>query len=156
MLKQVTVDAIPKRNKTVSLDGKYNVIFKMQNDYFFEGEFICETISFGYCYPSSQLTLRLGRKILQKRATDYFDALCHIREDLEKQNIYPCCFGACENVYPSGLVRGMYNGLKAYKLEFGQPAKTLVNIFEHDKNFEPTTVADQKKFYQDYCNSFSW
>jgi len=155
MLNQVSVNTVSKK-KTVFLEGKYNVIFKMPNDYFFEGEFSCETVSIGYCYPSSRLTLKLGEKIFQKTASDYFESLCLIRENLEKENIYPCCLGACKNVYPSGMSRGMGNGLTAYKLEFGEQTKMLVNIFDHDKNFEPATVVEQKKFYEDYCNSFSW
>ena len=75
---------------------------------------------------------------------------------MEKENIYPCCYGASVNVYPYKLTRGMYNGLKAYKLEFGVSAKTLIHIFAHDQDFKPATVAEQRKFYEDYCNSFSW
>ena len=156
MYGQVSVNTLPQKKKTILFEGKYNVIFKMPNDYFFEGEFICETVSHGFCYPSSRLTLRLGKKTFQKTANDYFEALCQIREELEKGKIFPCCYGACKNVFPYGLTRGMGNGLKAYKLEFGEQAKVLVNIFAHDKNFEPATVADQKKYYEDYCNSFIW
>jgi hypothetical protein len=156
MIHQVSADSVRNKKKTVFLEGKYNVIFKMPNNYFFEGEFICEMVSIGFCYPTSQLTLTLGKKIFKKTASDYFEALCRIRQELEKQDIYPCCLGACKNVYPSGFSRGMGNGLNAYQLEFGKQAKTLVHIFSYDQNVEPVTVAEQKKFYEDYCNSFSW
>lgn len=156
MINQISINDVHKSKKTVLLDGSFNVIFKMSDNNFFEGEFICETVSYSFCYPSSHLTLQLGEKTFQKSARDYFEALCKMREDLEQQQIYPCCYGACKNVYPIGLVRGMGNGLKAYNLEFGEQAKKLVNIFAGNKDIEPVTVAEQKKFYEDYCNSFSW
>ncbi len=64
-------------------------------------------------YPGGELTAE---------ASDYFQAMCRIRLDLEKAGWRPVCYGASRNVYPSGMCRDMGRGLKAYRCQLGQPA----------------------------------
>lgn len=67
---------------------------------------------------------------IERRATDYFQALADIRLCLVEDGLIPSCYGASLNVYPSGMAREMGQGLKAYKLEVSRQAKSadLVDV----------------------------
>jgi hypothetical protein len=91
-----------------------------------------------------------GRSI-QASATDYFEALCEIRKQLESENLIPFCYGASLNVYPSGMCRDMGSGLKAYKFKLGQKPtlSDLVNIFDSGFDVIPSYVSKQKEYFQE-------
>jgi hypothetical protein len=92
---------------------------------------------------------------IHAEADDFFDALCQIRLELEKEKLIPFCYGASLNVYPSGMARDMGAGKRAYKLKIGEPAttKNLVNIFAEGPDIIPVFVAVQKNFFKDWCDS---
>ena len=63
-------------------------------------------------------------------STDYFEAFVEIRRKLSKRKIFPLCYAASRNVWPSGMARDLAQGLAAYKLKMGVHGEELVNIFE--------------------------
>jgi hypothetical protein len=74
---------------------------------------------------------------------DFFEALMQLRQELEKAGALLCCFGASEDVHPSGMQRSMGPAMLAYKTRMGCPAtrQDVVNIFEADETVIPSTVA---------------
>lgn len=90
------------------------------------------------------------------RGEDYFSAFAAVRRQLEPLNIRVLCYGACRNVYPSGLLRDMAAGLKAYKLSLGQKPdqSDIVGIFDQGPEMDIASVDDQRRFYDQWLNSF--
>ena len=88
-------------------------------------------------------------------ASDYFEALCQIRLQLEAQQIQLLCYGASKNVYPSGMARDMGQGLRAYKLIMGKHATMadLVDIFATGTDIQPVTVEEQRRFYETWLTN---
>ena len=86
---------------------------------------------------------------------DYFEALVAIRRQLERSGILMCVYGASKNVWPSGMARSMGLGLKGYKMIKGKQAlkQDLVSIFESGPDVEPSTVAEQEKFRDEWFGS---
>jgi hypothetical protein len=86
---------------------------------------------------------------------DFFEALKQLRLDLEKTGALLHCFGASENVYPSGMQRSMGPAVLAYKMRIGSPAlrQDIVNIFEADETVVPSTVEQQERFHRSWINS---
>ena len=82
-------------------------------------------------------------------ASDFFQALCGIRDQLAAHGFFPLCYGASRNVYPSGMLRDMAEGISAYRLTIGKAVsiEDLVNIFETGPDLEVSTVAAQKAFW---------
>ncbi|OGV55836.1 MAG: hypothetical protein A2X49_11570 [Lentisphaerae bacterium GWF2_52_8] len=77
-----------------------------------------------------------------------------MRGRLAKRNIFPLCYGASRNIWPSAVGRGMGQGLKAYKLQgFGIPAKEIVNIFSTGPDIEPVPPEEQRIFAKEWLNS---
>ena len=84
------------------------------------------------------------------QADDFFESLCKVRNRLEALGLRPHCYGASENVYPSGMARDMGGGLRAYKLVIGKHAKTedLVGIFDSGDDVRPVSVEQQRTFWK--------
>jgi hypothetical protein len=90
--------------------------------------------------------------VIEAEESDYFEAFCQIRLELEKEGIIPFCYGASLNVYPSGMGRDMGAGLKAYKMEMGRHAriKDLVEIFGVGPDIKPASVQSQREFWEEW------
>lgn len=90
-----------------------------------------------------------------KSAEGVFDALTIIRNKLRPLGYIPKCYGACLNVFPSGMVRSMGMGEKAYMLTLGKPAlsKDLVNVLEFVDGEQYATVEEQEQFYEQWFDS---
>lgn len=88
---------------------------------------------------------------------DYFDALVALRKQLEAERTFIRVNGACRDVWPSGMSRSMGGGIKAYRMRLGSPARMadLVAIFECSAEAEPTTIAEQEKFRDQWFASLS-
>jgi hypothetical protein len=88
--------------------------------------------------------------------TDFFEALCRVRERLELLGLVPLCYGASRNVFPSGMARDMGDGLKAYRLDLGVPKSIngMVEIFDTGPDVDPVPVAVQRQFYDAFLNAF--
>lgn len=100
------------------------------------------------------LKLEFEDQCIIKAADDYFEAMCEIRRELEKNNLKLNCYGASKNVYPSGMCRDMGMGLKAYKMRLGIHVRMsdLVIIFETGPDVEPATVEEQHNFFQQWAS----
>jgi hypothetical protein len=102
------------------------------------------------------LSFNYRSKVVEATAPDFFEAFCHIRLELQKENLIPFCYGASLNVYPSGMARDMGGGIRAYKLVKGKQAKMadLVDIFTEGPDIVPAYVSRQKEFFEHWINSF--
>jgi hypothetical protein len=102
------------------------------------------------------LKLNFGNTSIIRAASDYFEAMCEIRRELEKQSVVLECYGASKNVYPSGMSRSMGMAMKAYKMRIGEPARMsdLVDIFETGPDVEPATVDEQQRFFELWAAHF--
>ena len=91
---------------------------------------------------------------LSAASSDYFEALCKVRLQLEVNGLLVATYGGSRNVFPSGMARDMGAGLKAYRLFLGQQGRPeLVGIFETGPGVEPATVAEQRAFFQAWLSS---
>ena len=86
-------------------------------------------------------------------STDYFESFTIIRRRLAKRGIFPLCYAASRNVWPSGMARDMAQGLAAYKLRMGSPAHEMVGIFERGTDVDPVTPEEQKAFSEVWFKS---
>jgi hypothetical protein len=86
---------------------------------------------------------------------DFFDAFCHVRQELEQRGFLPFCYGASRNVYPSGRCRDWFGGLLAYKMTMGQVAllEDLVGIFNMGDDVDPATVKEQEEYHRAWLSS---
>lgn len=96
-------------------------------------------------------------KVVEGMASDYFEALCFVRLELEKEGLIPFCYGASLNVFPSPMARQMGNGRSAYRLEMGKPAakQNLVPIFAQGSDVIPAPVAQQRAYFEDWLGSLN-
>ena len=103
-----------------------------------------------------RISLEQGSEVrVAESEEDFFEALKRLRLDLEKTGALLHCFGASENVYPSGMQKSMGPAILAYKTRIGAPAlsKDIVNIFEADETVVPSTVEQQERFRQKWFDS---
>jgi hypothetical protein len=103
-----------------------------------------------------RISLRQGTEVTTAESEeDFFEALTELRQGLEKTGALLYCFGASENVYPSGMQKSMGPAVLAYKTRIGAPAlrQDIVNIFEADETVAPATVEQQEHFHQKWIDS---
>jgi hypothetical protein len=103
-----------------------------------------------------RLELSFGeRTVVADSDVGYFDALCQLRKTIEGEGFRLMCFGASKGVYPSAMSRSMGVGDKAYRLEMGRAAamKDLVSIFDTDSSVIPTTVAEQRAYFEEWLEN---
>lgn len=109
-----------------------------------EGTFFLQDLGGSY-----KLTLKYEDQSLSATSSDFFDALLQIRKRLEKDELFPFCYGASRNVYPTDVARAMAHGLMAPRWEKGKKwYDNLVFIFHSGPDVEPVTVAEQREFRQ--------
>jgi hypothetical protein len=84
-----------------------------------------------------------------------FDALRKLRLVLERDQILLCCFGASENVYPSGMQVSMGSCNLAYRTQIGKQAlrTDIVSIFDADDSLRPSTVEQQELLHKSWIAS---
>jgi len=92
--------------------------------------------------------LRLVGEGVEESSTgpDYFESFVPIRRRLAKRGIFPLCYAASRDVWPSAMARDMGQGLAAYKLRMGRPGEELVRIFDTGPDVDPVTPEEQKAF----------
>lgn len=102
-----------------------------------------------------RLLCRFRGKELTAIADDFFEALCLIRLQLEKEGLGLLCYGSSLNVYPSRMAREMGAGLKAYKMTMGRRTSMsdLVDIFSDGSDVSPATVSEQREFLEQWVAS---
>jgi hypothetical protein len=96
------------------------------------------------------LELIFAERRWARTSSDYFDALCLIRRDLEEDGWLLSCYGASREVYPSAMARDMGLGRKAYKTQLGRHARSsdLVDILATGPDVQPATVDEQAEFHR--------
>lgn len=109
----------------------------------------------GLSHRVCRIILRFDESEIQASDGDFFDAFCGVREQLEKVELTPLCYGASRNVYPSGMCRDMGDGLKAYRMRIGQRGSSddVVSIFDSGPDVDPVSVKAQKEFYYRWLSS---
>jgi hypothetical protein len=81
---------------------------------------------------------------------DFFSALLDLRTRLERDGVQLLCQGARRDVWPSAMARQMGKGLKAYVCELGKPGTELVEIFEVAPPSACVTVAEQRRYHEQW------
>ncbi len=98
-----------------------------------------------------------GREVF---ATDsnYFAALCRVREQLSEFGLTPQCYRACRNLVLSGMCLDMALGAKGYLARLGQPTQRsdLVSIFAAGPDMDLTSVEEQAEFKREWLRSVGW
>lgn len=79
-----------------------------------------------------------------------FVALKKIRQELDHMHIKLLCNGSRIDVYPSGM---SLSSLMAYELKMGQPAISLVNIFEPADVEKIVSVEEQGVYRSQWLKS---
>jgi len=110
--------------------------------------------------PDSADSVRLelsfeGRTVSVDSDEGYFDALCRVRQVIERDGYRLLCLGSSAGVFPSAMSRGMGTGDLAYRLKMGKPATShdLVSIFDADASVVPSTVQEQQEFFDAWIES---
>jgi hypothetical protein len=112
---------------------------------------ICEPKD-GLCH----ITFQYRDRVIEEKATDYFEAFCRVRLHLEKDRLIPFCYGASLNVYPSGMCRDMGAGMTAYRISIGKQVdrkNDLVGIFTEAPDVIPASVSKQKEYFDEWIKS---
>ena len=102
-----------------------------------------------------QIDLSFDGHSMTGTGDDFFEAFCRIREQLEPMGLLPNCYAAHLHAFPSGMSRDMGGGVKLYRLTLGSQARTddLIHMFETDDDVSPSTVADQRAFFDKWLAS---
>lgn len=88
-------------------------------------------------------------------ASDAFKAMQNLREHLEQQGVQLLCAGARIDVYPSGMLRDMGGGMRAYVLRPGSrsTAPDSVDIFDDADPSLVGTVQQQREHFEAWLGS---
>lgn len=109
----------------------------------------------GLCH----ITLQYGSQTIKESATDYFEAFCLVRSQLEKENLTPFCYGASLNVQPYCMIHRCHDtsaGTKAYRLTIGRQIdreNDLVDIFSQADDVIPASLTKQNEYFIKWRNS---
>lgn len=85
-----------------------------------------------------------SRPAVEARRSDAFEALCVVREQLERRGWRLGLVGAQIDVWPSGMARDQGGGLSAYRWSDGQVI-SVVDTFEPADPSTTATVAKQQE-----------
>src|SRR6476620_10241909 len=70
----------------------------------------------------SKIDYRLrGQERRSVAGVDFYDCMIKMRHELESSGLLLCCAGVLPNVFPSGMLRQMGDGRRAYNHEPGRP-----------------------------------
>jgi len=129
-----------------SRDTRYPVALMCESSYWSQGEF---------SKHSCTISIAIRGKQISCSDRDFFEAFCRVRERLENEGLIPLCYGASRNVFPSGMLRDMADGLQAYRLVMGQRVGRgdAVSIFDMGPDIEPVSVQVQANFYRQWIES---
>lgn len=99
-----------------------------------------------------RLQLRLGTDEFSGEGSDYFEALCQVRRQLEQRGLLVRVYGGSRNVILSGMCRDQASGLTGYRVSLGKPSQPTdrVAIFDTGPDVEPVTVDEQQAFYDEW------
>ncbi|MFJ8162639.1 hypothetical protein ACIRBY_17185 [Streptomyces sp. NPDC096136] len=82
-------------------------------------------------YSGTDYTVRITYRtdMSEHTAWNLFEALAHVRNDLERSGLKPAIEGACKDVYPSRMALEMGGGRRAYRWTSSRRPET-VDIFD--------------------------
>ena len=85
---------------------------------------------------------------------DYFECLLHLRDEIEPLGYRLLVQGARRNAWPSGMLRDMGGGRKAYLLELGEHGvrPATVDIFEPAHVGDVVLADEQRDFYKTWLD----
>lgn len=116
-----------------------------------------ETIRFEASGKYAQCRLRAYYRgqVVEATATDFFDALCQIRDMLTSEGLCPLCHGASLDVHPIGHPHKLNSGLLAYRLSMAQSVSEfdIVETFGCETAIKLSTVAEQRDYYAQWLQS---
>jgi hypothetical protein len=94
-------------------------------------------------------------KCLDGNGADFFAAFQQVRMQLEGEGLVPYCYGASLDVWPSGMCRSMGQGMLGYRLKRGSSTsrEDIVRIFDSGLDVVPASVAEQRKFFEEWGRS---
>jgi hypothetical protein len=103
----------------------------------------------GFSHRVCRITLRYTEGEVECSDRDFFEAFCRVREQLERIGVYPLCYGASRNVFPSRMCRDMGDGMRAYRIKMGSRVGKgdLVSIFDSGPDVDATSVEAQKELH---------
>ena len=103
----------------------------------------------------SLIELSFNGNAISGTGNDFFDAFCHIRQQLEPLGLLPQCYAAHLRAFPSGMSRSMGGGVRLYRLTLCKQAliDDLMHLFDADDDVEPASVADQLAFFNNWVGS---
>lgn len=86
--------------------------------------------------------------------TNYFEALCNLREQIEPLGYLLCINGSRLDFYPSNMTLQMSLGLIGYEIVFGHQGRNKINTFDEclDNN-KLAIVVEQKKYFSNWVKS---
>ena len=105
--------------RTLNTERMQETVERGENEFF---PYLRKASGFSGFYLVSDEVNSSGVAIIvweSKAHSDAFDATVEAsrwREQLEQFGLFPLCYGASLNVYPSGIARNMAFGLKAYRI----------------------------------------
>ncbi len=101
-----------------------------------------------------RLDLSFDDRLISKTARDLFEALILIRHELDAVGLKVVCYGACQDVHPSGRSRSQSRGVKASRRVMGQkPTEETLNILATGPDVIPVTVREQDNYYDEWVLS---
>lgn len=106
-------------------------------------------------YATCHLRAYYRDQVIGVMATDFFEALCQIRETLTSQGLYPLCHGASLDVYAFGSSGRIHSGLLAHRLVMGRQVTEfdVVETFGCEAPITPATVVEQRDYYSQWLES---
>jgi len=112
-----------------------------------------EAIISGYLDTTTRechIQLSYGEVQLQGLGMNFFEAFCRVREQLQNSGLLPICYGACRNVWPSGMLADMCLGIFANVLEDRSKPAGEVDIFDSGSEMDLVSVEEQKAFARSF------
>lgn len=91
-------------------------------------------------------------QVIDLMASDFFEALCQVRDIMALSGLGPLCYGASLDVYYVDGGEQLGKGMFAHRLVMGQEPEEadMVETFATGADVCPATVVDQKKYYQQW------
>lgn len=101
-------------------------------------------------WPRYRIELFLRRDLYTATASDMFEALVRLRQQLEPHGWMIAVQGARRDAYPSGMARDMGGGMKIYVMCPGRAASMddLVETLADAPVEQLSTVADQRAYWE--------
>lgn len=105
---------------------------------------------------SATVKIESADRTWSRERSDFFRALQAIRGEMAGEGWAPICYGACVDIYPSGMCVSMALGITAYRMTMVKPAlqgDMIRNIFDSGPGIEPSSVDGQEAYHSRWIES---